>query len=113
MRFFRQAVWLERRSWPIRRFLWWLVANWARQRKHFFGTFAVTSVASLGAESTAVISPFTTLLTYGIIDPQGDLVVRVFADHRVYDGAVAAHVLARLEQVLNREILDELREPAV
>jgi hypothetical protein len=35
--------------------------------------------------------------------------VRLNFDHRIFDGALAARVLVRLEQVLNSSILDELR----
>src|ERR1700674_2864386 len=32
----------------IRRLLWWIGLNWARQRANYFGSFGVTSVAAFG-----------------------------------------------------------------
>jgi hypothetical protein len=43
------------------------------------------------------------------MDSEGKLMVRLNFDHRIFDGALAARVLIRLEQVLNSSILDELR----
>jgi pyruvate/2-oxoglutarate dehydrogenase complex dihydrolipoamide acyltransferase (E2) component len=34
--------------------------------------------------------------------------VRIIYDHRVMDGATVARALARLEQILNTSILDEI-----
>jgi pyruvate/2-oxoglutarate dehydrogenase complex dihydrolipoamide acyltransferase (E2) component len=43
------------------------------------------------------------------MDSEGRLMVRLNFDHRIFDGALAARVLARLEQMLNSAILEELR----
>jgi pyruvate/2-oxoglutarate dehydrogenase complex dihydrolipoamide acyltransferase (E2) component len=51
----------------------------------------------------------TTTLNYGVIEPDGTVCVRIIYDHRVFDGAVVARALVRLEEVLNGPLLDELR----
>jgi hypothetical protein len=40
------------------------------------------------------------------------LAVRIIYDHRVMDGATVARALARLDQVLNQDIANELRSLA-
>ncbi|HEY0438608.1 MAG TPA: 2-oxo acid dehydrogenase subunit E2, partial [Xanthobacteraceae bacterium] len=63
----------------------------------------------LGADLLHPVGPWTTLLTYGPLRADGTVEVRIIFDHRVLDGATAARALARLEEVLNGPILDELR----
>ncbi len=93
----------------LRRPLWWLTLNVPRFRKHFFGTFVITSVGSLGAELLTPIAPVTSLLTYGPLGDDGKLRVRLLFDHRVYDGATAARVLARIEELLLGPIYEEIK----
>ncbi len=55
------------------------------------------------------ISPLTTTLTYGPIDPATrQVVVKLIYDHRVLDGAYIARRLRDIEETLNGPILDEL-----
>ena len=93
----------------LRRPLWWVALNVPRFRKRFFGTFAISSVGALGADALTAIAPFTSLLTYGPLGDDGTLKVRLLFDHRVYDGATAARVLARLEEMLLGAIYEELK----
>jgi hypothetical protein len=95
---------------PIRRLAWWYVTHARGYRKAtWLGTFAVSVYSSLGAESLHPLTPLTTLLNYGVIGDNGDVTVRIIYDHRVMDGATIARALARLEDVLNQDILAELR----
>ena len=96
---------------PLRRLIWWYVINLRGSRKaEFMGTFAVTVYSALGAESLHPLSPLTATLNYGVIGPDGRVPVRVVYDHRVMDGATIARALARLDEVLNGEVADELTE---
>jgi hypothetical protein len=105
----RQALLLSRLPAFIRRFAWWFGLNvWGRKRAHYFGTFAVTVYAGLGAASLHPLSPLTSTLNYGIIGPDGAVDVRLIYDHRVIDGAAVARALTDLEAVLQREIRSEL-----
>jgi hypothetical protein len=95
---------------PIRRFLWWATLNInGTKRSKRFGTFGLTSYGSLGAEQVHPISPLTTTLTYGPIDPvTGRVTIKLIYDHRVLDGAYVARRLHEIEQTLNGAIRDEL-----
>jgi hypothetical protein len=110
--FFRQALRISRVPTPIRRLLWWStleISGWTRAKR--FGTFGLSSYGALGAESLHPISPLTTTLTYGPIDPSGRVCVKLIYDHRVLDGAFIARRLQDIEQTLHGAILDELSHP--
>lgn len=108
---FRKMLAFARWPRPVRRALMWLGLNLPRTRPGQFGTFGLSVYSSLGAESLHPLSPLTTTLTYGVIDPDGGVTVRLVYDHRVFDGATAARALARLEEVLTGAMVDELRSP--
>jgi len=106
---FTRAMFLSRLPLPLRRFVWWLgLATDGACRGHFFGTFGISVVASLGAAGLHILSPLTTTINYGTFEPDGTIDVRLAYDHRVLDGAPVARALAELEDVLHGEIRDEL-----
>jgi hypothetical protein len=94
---------------PVRRLLFWLGLNLPRTRPGQFGTFGLTVYSSLGAESLHPLSFLTTTLNYGVIEPDGSVLVRLIYDHRVFDGPIVALALAKLEEMLKGPILEELR----
>jgi len=98
---------------PLWRLLWWIALNFGRQRSNFFGTFAVSVYSALNAESLHPLTPLTTTLNYGVIDSEGKVTVRIIYDHRVVNGATVARALARLEEILNTSLVDEIRSQAV
>jgi hypothetical protein len=106
---FRHALRLSRLPRPARRLAWWIALNWGRKRAHYLGTFGVSVYASLGAASLHPLSPLTTTLNYGVLEPDGSVDVRLIYDHRVLDGAHVARALADLEHILADEICRELR----
>jgi hypothetical protein len=106
---FRRTMDFARLPKPIRRALWWICLNWGRQRGNYFGTFGVSVYSGLNAESLHPLSPLTTLLNYGVMSSDGVLDVRIIYDHRVMNGATVARALARLEEILNSVILEEVR----
>jgi hypothetical protein len=109
--FYRMALRFSQAPMPIRRLLWWGALNVSGfKRNKRFGTFGLSSYGALGAEQIHPISPLTTTLTYGPIDPAtGRVVVKLIYDHRVLDGAYIARRLRDIEAVINGQILDELR----
>ncbi len=112
--FYRQALRVSRLPWPARWLLWWSTLNVSGfKRAKRFGTFGLSSYGSLGAESLHPISPLTTTLTYGPIDANGRICVKLIYDHRVLDGAYVARRLQDLEETLNGVILEELRRGVV
>jgi hypothetical protein len=93
---------------PLRHLLWWLLLNLGRLRGNYFGTFGLSVYSALKAESLHPLMPMTAL-NYGVIDSDGAVNVRIIYDHRVMDGASVARALARLEEILNTVIADELK----
>jgi hypothetical protein len=105
---FRRIMWLSGLPRPLRRCLWRVSLQCARLRANTCGTFGLSVYSALGAESLHPLSPLTVTLNYGVIDPRGQVSVRMIYDHRVMDGATVARALVRLEQVLNTTICAEL-----
>jgi len=106
--FYRTAAIVSFLPFFLRRPIWWFALNVPRFRRRYFGTFNVTSVGTLGADLLTPLAPVTSLLTYGPLRNDGTVKVRLVFDHRVYDGATAARVLVRLEELLLGPICDEL-----
>jgi hypothetical protein len=109
--FYRMALRFSKAPTPLRRLMWWGALNMSGfKRSKRFGIFGLSSYGALGAEQIHPISPLTTTLTYGPIDPiTGRVIVKLIYDHRVLDGAYVARRLRDVEEVLNGPILDELR----
>jgi hypothetical protein len=106
---FRRALTVSRLPRPLRRLAWWIGLNGSGPgRARRMGTFGVSVYSGLGAESFNHHTPLTTSLSYGVIGGDGSVPVRVIYDHRVMDGGTVARALARLEEVLNRDILGEM-----
>ena len=106
---FRQQALFSRVPRFLRRLIWWCPLNIsARKRVARFGTFGVTTVSSAGAISIKPPSLYTTMLTFGPVRENGDVRITVVYDHRVMDGMVIARCLARLEELLNTTIAEEL-----
>jgi hypothetical protein len=104
LRFGRLPAWLQR-------LVMWERLDWSGVRRvKYIGTFGMTNYGMLGAESLHPISPQTTVLTLGPMQPGGVLTVKLVYDHRVLDGAYVARVLEHLEEVLQTVILAELRQ---
>jgi hypothetical protein len=73
------------------------------------GTFGVSAYAGLGAASLHPRGLLTSTLSYGVIEPDGSVPVRITYDHRTLDGGTVARALADMERALHHEILAELR----
>jgi pyruvate/2-oxoglutarate dehydrogenase complex dihydrolipoamide acyltransferase (E2) component len=106
---FRLGLRVGRMPGFLRRFFYWETLYWSGpKRAKRLGTFMVSSYGSLGAEQLHPRGPHTSLLTFGPISPEGQVVVKIIYDHRVTDGRRIAHCLRRLEEVLQTRIRDEL-----
>lgn len=93
---------------PLRRLIWAFALNIGRQRSNHAGTFAITSVASLGIETVTALFPGPCLISYGLVRPDHTMEIIFHWDHRIYDGVPVASALDRMEQVMNGEIADEI-----
>jgi len=108
---FRRMLLIGRLPRLLRRLLWWLALNISgKARAHHLGTFVLSVYSALGAESLHPLTPLTSTVNYGVLGDDGSLTVRIVYDHRVLDGATVARALARLEEVLNNDIVRELRD---
>ncbi len=106
----RRQLTVARKPLGIRRLLWWAALNVSgRQRARLLGTFGVSVYSGLGAESLQPTCLLTSTLSYGVIDRDGGVTVRVSYDHRTLDGGTIARALGELERFLSHEILAELR----
>ena len=57
----------------------------------------MTAYSGLGAASLHPRGLLTSTLTYGVIEVDGSVVVRVVYDHRTLDGATVARALADMD----------------
>ncbi len=106
---FARTLLLSRLPAPLRHLVWSLgLYSDGACRAHFFGTYGISVVGSLGAAGLHLLSPLTTTLNYGTFEPDGGLDVRLVYDHRVLDGAPVARALGQLEDVLHGAIREEL-----
>lgn len=107
---FRRALKMGRWPWPARWMLWWYAMNLSGfRRSRYLGTFGVSPVAHLGACSVHLLTPVASALTYGPLDRDGSLVVRLTYDHRILDGCDAARALAEVDELLCSDLLEEVR----
>lgn len=110
---FRQTVRVSSLPRPLRRFLWWSTLSMSGlKRSKRLGTFGLSTYGSLGAEQMHPMSPMTTTFTFGPIDDAGRVCAKLIYDHRVLDGAYVARRLGEIEDVLRRDILQELTSRA-
>ncbi len=108
---FRKALQLAALPLMIRRAVWWWNLNVsARGRARRVGTCFLSTLAGRGAEIQLPPSVHTGCFTYGPLDEQGRCRVTLAYDHRIMDGARAAAILERMEQLLTGPLQQELRE---
>jgi hypothetical protein len=107
---FKRIVALARLPGVLRRPAMWVAFNVARMRANYFGTFTVTAASFLGVDALHLPTWTTSLLTFGVFGPTGQVPVRITMDHRVFDGVTIAQIMARLEAILNGPIVQELQD---
>ncbi|HEV2972586.1 MAG TPA: hypothetical protein VGY55_21645 [Pirellulales bacterium] len=106
---FRRQVLLSKMPTLLRRLLWWINLNFVvKHRARRLGTFGISTLASQGAWNRSHPSILTTSLTYGPLDERGQMLVTLICDHRVLDGALAAHAIGQLEAAFRGPISREL-----
>lgn len=110
---FAETVFIAGLPTPIRRLLWWIALNLGPLRPGYFGTFCITTLAGEGATITNIVHPLSSALSYGTFSAEGELEMVFSFDHRVFDGALVARALARLEANLLGAVLDEVRVSAL
>jgi len=73
------------------------------------GTFSMSSLGGFGVEQIHPLSPLTTYFTFGPIQRDGRVTLKIIHDHRVIDGRYIAQSLVDLEHVLNTALLKGLK----
>jgi hypothetical protein len=107
---FKRIVALARLPGVLRRPIMWFAFNIARMRAHYFGTYTVTAASFMGVDALHLPTWTTSLLTFGVIGPTGQVPLRITMDHRVFDGVAIAKIMARLEEILKGPIVQELKQ---
>jgi hypothetical protein len=110
-RFHRKLIAVARLPLLARRLILAVCMNVPRLRREM-GTYGVSSAARWRTDLGTSRTPQPCLLSYGPANADGNVVVRLTFHHRVFDGALAGRALARLEEVLNSSIVEELRDLA-
>lgn len=110
---FRRQLRLARLPAPIRRVVYGIGMNWmGRHRVRQLGTFGMSVLASMGIANISTWVPWTTMIHYTPFDDAGSMFLRIAIDHRVLDGLEVAYALREMEEVLNTQILDEVKQMA-
>ena len=106
---FRQILRLGRMPKLLRRFAFWSSLNFSGgKRAKRMGTFHLSSLGNYGVEQHHPLTPLTTYFTFGPIQPDGRVNIKIVYDHRVMDGRCVARILVDLEKILNTTVLNEL-----
>jgi pyruvate/2-oxoglutarate dehydrogenase complex dihydrolipoamide acyltransferase (E2) component len=94
----------------VRRILWKLAMNLSGvHRVKRFGTYGITPIGSSRARSVIFRAPTPFNIGFNAVDDDGTCTVLSSMDHRVIDGMTAVRVGIDMENVLNNEIVAELR----
>lgn len=108
-RVFRRQLQLETvPGWLRRTILRCNMRSASPKRPTRIGTYSLSTLAGFSATNRFHPTICTSSLSYGPLEPDGRCVATVIADHRLLDGACVARALARLEEVLEGDILREL-----
>jgi hypothetical protein len=106
---FRRFLKFNRLPFLLRRLCWWLGMNMPTKKLHYFGTFGLTGLG-LGVRSLSVKSPLPISFVFDMSQTEQKPLVRLFWDHRIFDGIVVISFFKELEKILNVDIVSELNE---
>jgi len=107
---FRRMIRLARPPVLVRRLIWTIGLYWVgRLRSRYLGTYAINPFPTPG-EVMQSTTPISLLLYYGLVKPNGDVLVQLLFDHRILDGIEAYRLVRDVEATLNREIVAELKK---
>ena len=107
---FRRALFICKFPWPVSKIIWHVGTRWwGSQQVAALGTFGISSLGYLGAALENIVTPWTSGMHPGCVEPDGRVAMRITFEHRVLDGAPVARMLADLEKILLGEILQEVK----
>jgi hypothetical protein len=99
----KYPTWMRRMAWRIGMY------SSGYFRACNFGTFAINSLAAMRGKMLQTVAPITMHMYYGVPEKNGEILVQLGFDHRVFDAYTLVKANSELETVLNTELLDELR----
>lgn len=106
---YRLLIRISRLPLLVRRLLWSIALHWSgRLRSKYVGMFAINFIR---AERFAIAQTKTAIsfaMWFGLVKPNGDMLVQLFWDHRILDGMAANRLIRDLEKMINVEIVEEL-----
>ena len=106
---YRRLIRFARLPTPLRRLIFWLALSWwGRKRSRYFGTFSINSIPARRTWIMQSTTPLTFSLFYGVVEPNGDMMVQILVDHRVIDGMAVARLVSDLQAILDNELVAEL-----
>ena len=106
---YRRLIRLSRLPWIVRRPLWSFALQWSGWlRSQYFGTYSVHSFPVRRAQVMQSTTPISFSLIYGLVNPDGDVLVQLLMDHRIVDGLTSHRIMLAIEAAMKEDIVAEL-----
>jgi hypothetical protein len=106
---YRRLIRFSRLPWIVRRPLWSFALRWSgRLRSEYFGTYSVHSFPVRRAQVMQSTTPISFSLIYGLVNPDGDVLVQLLMDHRIVDGLTSHRIMLAIEAAMKEKIVAEL-----
>lgn len=106
---FRRLIRISRMPWIVRRPLWSFALQWSGAlRSAYFGTYSVHSFPVRRAHVMQSTTPISFSLIYGLLDPDGDVLIQLLMDHRIVDGLTSHRIILAIETAMKEDIVAEL-----
>jgi len=106
---FRRIIRIAALPWPLRRLLLSIPLQWSgRLKARYVGSFAVNSLALPRLQIIHTVTPASFLIYYGLAEPNGDMRVQIFWDHRLIDALALYRMLHDIEAIMNADVVAEL-----
>jgi hypothetical protein len=109
---FRRLIRFAKPPVIVRRTLWSMMLYWSGPlRTKYIGTYALNPFPT-GGTVTQSAMPISFVFYFGLVEPNGDMQIQVFYDHRITDGIEVYRMLRDVEATMNRDIVAELGQAA-
>jgi hypothetical protein len=110
---YRRLIRFSRLPWILRRPLWSFALQWSGWlRSQYFGTYSVHSFPVRRAQVMQSTTPISFSLIYGLVNPDGDVLVQLLMDHRIVDGLTSHRIMRAIEAAMKEDIIAELTAAA-
>ena len=106
---YRRLIRFSRLPWIVRRPVWSFALQWSGWlRSQYFGTYSVHSFPVRRAQVMQSTTPISFSLIYGLLNPDGDVLVQLLMDHRIVDGLTSHRIMLAIEAAMKEDIVAEL-----